>query len=42
MYLLLLPLLLVATEAETFTGKVITVIDGDSIVVSRDNTANRD
>jgi endonuclease YncB( thermonuclease family) len=36
MYLLLLPLLLVATEAETFTGKVITVIDGDSIVVSRD------
>ena len=37
MYLLLLPLLLAAIDADTFTGKVIAVIDGDSIVVARDN-----
>ena len=36
MHLLLLPLLFVAIGADTFTGKVITVKDGDSIVVRRD------
>ena len=36
MHLLLLPLLLLAIDADTFTGKVITVKDGDSIVVLRD------
>ena len=36
MHLLLLPLLLVAVDADTFTGKVVAVKDGDSIVVLRD------
>ncbi len=36
MHLLLLPLLLAAIDTDTFSGKVIGVIDGDSIVVSRD------
>jgi len=36
MHLLLLPLLFVAIGADTFTGKVITIKDGDSIVVLRD------
>ena len=36
MHLILLPLLFVAIDADTFTGKVIAVKDGDSIVVLRD------
>ena len=36
MHLLLLPLLFAAIDTDTFTGKVIAVKDGDSIVVLRD------
>ncbi len=36
MHLFLLPLLFVAIDTDTFTGKVIAVKDGDSIVVMRD------
>ena len=36
MHLILLPLLFVAIDADNFTGKVVAVKDGDSIVVLRD------
>jgi hypothetical protein len=36
MHLLLLPLLFVVIDTDTFTGKVVAVKDGDSIVVLRD------